>query len=117
MFRVVATEFDAPKEVLRHRELPLRELKPEQVHLKMLFRPVDPSRLIPVTGAYRDRTHLPAVPWCHGVGVVTQVGPAVDERLHCLRVTPGGAEDNWQNRRTNRCTGVSRARDVCFRLA
>ncbi|VDZ88844.1 alcohol dehydrogenase [Lelliottia amnigena] len=59
----------------------------------MLFSPVNASDLIPMTGAYRHRTPLPAVAGYEGVGVVTEGPP------HWLgkRVLPLRGQGTWQN--------------------
>ncbi|WP_370040036.1 alcohol dehydrogenase catalytic domain-containing protein [Sinorhizobium fredii] len=52
---------------------------------------MNPSDLIPVTGAYRARTELPFVPGFEGVGVVRRVGTGVHHLKSGDRVVPIGA--------------------------
>ena len=40
----------------------------------MLVRPINPSDLIPITGAYAHRIPLPNIPGYEGVGIVEDVG-------------------------------------------
>ena len=43
----------------------------------MLVRPINPSDLIPITGAYAHRIPLPNIPGYEGVGIVEDVGAGV----------------------------------------
>ena len=61
----------------------------------MLFSPVNASDLIPITGAYRHRTPLPAVAGYEGVGVVTGA-PASFKHLVGKRVLPLRGQGTWQ---------------------
>lgn len=72
------------------------DLKPDHVLVKMCLSPINPSDLIPVTGAYRHRTQLPFIPGYEGLGIVTHV--LADEYSHLLgrRVIPIGSAGNWQ---------------------
>ncbi|MFU1888403.1 alcohol dehydrogenase catalytic domain-containing protein [Bacillus wiedmannii] len=48
-------------------------LKENEVLVRMLVRPINPSDLIPVTGAYAHRIPLPNIPGYEGVGIVVYV--------------------------------------------
>lgn len=63
----------------------------------MIASPINPSDLIPVTGAYRSRTTLPFIPGFEGVGVVEAVHPDTDPVLIDQRVLPIGSAGGWQN--------------------
>ncbi|MFD2236262.1 zinc-dependent alcohol dehydrogenase family protein [Aureimonas populi] len=63
--------------------------------VRMRASAINPSDLIPVTGAYRHRTALPFVPGYDGVGVVADVGPGVDPAMLGRRVLPLGSAGNW----------------------
>ncbi|WP_244644585.1 zinc-dependent alcohol dehydrogenase family protein [Azorhizobium oxalatiphilum] len=65
------------------------------VLVRMRASTINPSDLIPVTGAYRHRTPLPFVPGYDGVGVVDETGPGVDPALRGRRVLPLGSAGNW----------------------
>jgi len=69
---------------------------PGGVLVRMRLSPVNPSDLIPVTGAYRNRTELPFTPGFEGVGVVTEAGEGVDRAMIGRRVLPLGSAGCWQ---------------------
>jgi NADPH:quinone reductase-like Zn-dependent oxidoreductase len=56
---------------------------------------VNASDLIPITGAYRHRTPLPAVAGYEGVGIVTDA-PASFAHLLGKRVLPLRGQGTWQ---------------------
>jgi NADPH:quinone reductase-like Zn-dependent oxidoreductase len=62
----------------------------------MRLSPINPSDLIPVTGAYQHRSSLPFVSGFEGVGVVTAVGDGVDQAMVGRRVLPLGSPGSWQ---------------------
>ena len=85
--------FGEPESVL---QIELRSPEPlpaGQIRVHMLFSPVNASDLIPMTGAYRHRTPLPAVAGYEGLGVVTD-GP---QHLLGKRVLPLRGQGTWQN--------------------
>ncbi|MER0239657.1 zinc-dependent alcohol dehydrogenase family protein [Fulvimarina sp. MAC8] len=63
--------------------------------MRIVASAINPSDLIPVTGAYRSRTKLPFVPGFDGVGVVSEVGPYAGSELLGRRVLPLGSAGNW----------------------
>jgi len=99
--RVVAHAFGVPEKVLACERVETPIAGSGAVRLRMLLSPVNPSDLIPVTGAYRHRTPLPFVPGFEGVAVIEEVGPGVDAALLGRRVIPVGSEGNWQSRRSH----------------
>ena len=87
--------FGEPDSVLQPENAPLGALAPGQLRVRMLFSPVNASDLIPITGAYRHRTPLPAVAGYEGVGVVTGA-PASFKHLVGKRVLPLRGQGTWQ---------------------
>lgn len=79
--------FGEPETVLQSETAPLGALAPGHLRVRMLFSPVNASDLIPITGAYRHRTPLPAVAGYEGVGIVTDA-PASFAHLLGKRVLP-----------------------------
>ncbi|THK36846.1 oxidoreductase [Ensifer sp. MPMI2T] len=67
-----------------------------EVEIAISLSAINPSDLIPVTGAYSVRTALPFVPGFEGVGVVTRIGPGVRDLKPGDRVVPIGASGLWQ---------------------
>jgi NADPH:quinone reductase-like Zn-dependent oxidoreductase len=62
----------------------------------MINRPVNPSDLIPVRGAYSHRISLPCIPGYEGIGIVEEIGPFVSSELLGQRVLPLRGEGTWQ---------------------
>ncbi|MDY0420995.1 zinc-dependent alcohol dehydrogenase family protein [Enterobacter rongchengensis] len=87
--------FGEPESVLQPETAPLGALAPGQLRVRMLFAPVNASDLIPITGAYRHRTPLPAVAGNEGVGAVTEA-PASFKHLVGRRVLPLRGQGTWQ---------------------
>ena len=77
---IVYDRYGPPAAVLTLKRLPLAPLAGGRVRVRMRYAPVNPSDLIPVTGAYRHRTRLPAVAGYEGLGEVVAApadrGPA-----------------------------------------
>lgn len=88
--------FGEPSEVLCIEEKEVVPPGPGELAVKMLARPINPSDVIPVRGAYPHRTLLPAVPGFEGVGVVQAVGPGVSNQMVGRRVLPLRGENTWQ---------------------
>lgn len=82
-------QYGAPETVLALHHLPLPPLAPGLVRVQMRYAPVNPSDLIPITGAYRHRTTLPSVAGYEGVGVVVEASmrgyPLLGQRVLPLR--------------------------------
>lgn len=96
---VVARRFGAPLEVLRLEDVPTPELGQGEARVRMIASPINPSGLIPVTGAYASRTDLPFVSGFEGVGVVEKVHEAADQALLGRRVLPVGFAGGWQQQK------------------
>lgn len=67
-----------------------------EVEIGISLSAINPSDLIPVTGAYSARTVLPFVPGFEGVGIVTRIGAGVRALKPGDRVIPIGASGLWQ---------------------
>lgn len=48
--------------------------KSDEMVVRTILRPINPSDLIPITGAYAHRTSLPGIPGYEGIGIVEEVG-------------------------------------------
>ena len=66
------------------------------VEIALSLSAINPSDLIPVTGAYSARTTLPFVPGFEGVGTVSRIGAGVTTLKPGDRVIPIGASGLWQ---------------------
>ncbi|WP_202079815.1 zinc-dependent alcohol dehydrogenase family protein [Caldalkalibacillus salinus] len=90
-------QFGDPAEVLKvEKQLNVRPPKQGEVLVRMNARPINPSDLIPITGAYAHRIDVPAVPGYEGIGVVEEVGAGVSKSLLGRRVLPLRGEGTWQ---------------------
>ncbi|TDF98857.1 zinc-dependent alcohol dehydrogenase family protein [Paenibacillus piri] len=88
--------FGQPADVLQLVRRRIREPGPGELRVRMTARPINPSDLIPIRGAYPHRTPLPAIPGYEGVGVVEAVGPFSPSSLLGKRVLPLRGEGTWQ---------------------
>lgn len=87
--------FGNPADVLALEREDARLRPPSAIRVRMLAAPVNPSDLIPITGAYRHRVLPPRVAGYEGVGVVT--GAADGWRaLVGRRVLPLRGPGTWQ---------------------
>lgn len=89
-------EFGSPKDVLRVESKSIEPPKDNEVLVRMLARPINPSDLIPIRGAYSQRISLPNIPGYEGVGIVEDVGPLVSHHFIGKRVLPLRGEGTWQ---------------------
>jgi len=86
-------KFGQPEQVLALEHSPLAPRAAGILRVQMRYSPVNPSDLIPVTGAYRHRVTPPRVAGYEGVGVVFEAdNPALIGR----RVLPLRGEGTWQ---------------------
>lgn len=76
-------EYGKPNEVLYLEEQPIPELKPEEVLIKLLASPINPSDIGSILGKYGTLRHLPTTAGLEGVGEIVEVGSAV------THLTPG----------------------------
>ena len=100
MLRLAADTFRPPYQVLFLRSADKPPLERGQVLVRMRASSINPSDLIPVTGAYRHRTALPFIPGFEGVNVVADVGEGIDPMLIGRRVLPLGTAGCWQSWKT-----------------
>lgn len=76
-FQLIYNDYGDPREVISHRIVELKPLKENEVLVKMLMAPINPSDINMVEGTYFIRPSLPAIPGNEGVGEVVEVGSAV----------------------------------------
>lgn len=90
-------EFGEPASVLTVTETTVEPPASDEVLVRMLARPINPSDLIPIKGAYAHRIPLPTIPGYEGVGIVEDVGTNVNKNLIGQRVLPLRGEGTWQD--------------------
>lgn len=90
------SEFGSPELVIKMKKMLIPQLGSTEVLVEMLIFPINPSDLIPVTGAYAHRTKLPSTLGYEGVGVIKEVGEGVDKQLIGTRVLPLKGSGTWQ---------------------
>jgi len=88
--------FGRPEDVLRVEERTIDPPREGEVLVRMKLRPINPSDLIPITGAYAHRISLPDIPGYEGVGMVEAVGAGVSPQMLGQRVLPLRGEGTWQ---------------------
>src|SRR5205085_3947186 len=98
---IVFERFGEPGEVLQVRDVPRPDPGKNQVRVRMLASPINPSDLMVVRGRYGRLPTLPATPGFEGVGIIEAVGPGLLRLLRGLK--PGrrvavlnGTGGNWQ---------------------
>ncbi|MDY7043287.1 zinc-dependent alcohol dehydrogenase family protein [Virgibacillus sp. M23] len=89
-------EFGNPQEVLKVEYKDIQPPKENEVLVRMVARPINPSDLIPIRGAYSHRISLPNIPGYEGVGIVENVGSLLSQNLIGKRVLPLRGEGTWQ---------------------
>ncbi|WP_282935267.1 zinc-dependent alcohol dehydrogenase family protein [Paenibacillus sp. RC67] len=90
------TRFGNPVDVLQVQYKEVERPGPGELLVQMAARPINPSDLIPISGAYAHRIALPMVPGYEGVGIVTEVGPNVSSSILGKRVLALRGEGTWQ---------------------
>jgi len=93
---LIYEEFGKPDEVIKVVERVYPAILPDETIVQMLMVPINPSDLIPATGAYAHRIKLPAVVGYEGVGRVKEVGSPLYEHLLGKLVLPLKNEGTWQ---------------------
>lgn len=96
MLRAVVRAFGDPRQVIGLEEVERSAPDPGDVEIRIRHAAINPSDLIPVTGAYRSRTTLPFVPGFEGVGEIVRCGDGVADLSVGQRVLPIGASGLWQ---------------------
>lgn len=73
-------------------------LQPNQIRVRMICAPINPSDLIPITGAYRHSVQPPQIAGYEGVGTVIEAGTNdAARRLLGRRILPlRGGSGTWQ---------------------
>lgn len=96
MRSTLVSQFGDPRQVIALVDAERVPPGPGEVEIALSLAAINPSDLIPVTGAYSARTTLPFVPGFEGVGTVTRVGTGVTTLTPGDRVIPIGASGLWQ---------------------
>ncbi len=107
--RAIVRQYGAPQAVIALEQSARPAPDPDDIEMRIVRAAINPSDLIPVTGAYRARTTLPFVPGFEGIGIVTRCGAAVTGFRPGDRVLPIGASGLWQQhllRPANWCFAV-----------
>jgi NADPH:quinone reductase-like Zn-dependent oxidoreductase len=89
-------DFGSPLDVLKVENKSIEPPNDNEVLVRMLARPINPSDLIPIRGSYSHRISLPNIPGYEGVGIVEDVGASVSQSLIGKRVLPLRGEGTWQ---------------------
>ncbi|WP_144548829.1 zinc-dependent alcohol dehydrogenase family protein [Peribacillus simplex] len=89
-------EFGNPQKVLKVENKFIQSPSEGEVLVRMTTRPINPSDLLPIRGAYSHRIPLPSIPGYEGIGIVEEVGPSVSKELIGKRVLPLRGEGTWQ---------------------
>lgn len=89
-------EFGDPQKVLQVIRKRIEPPASGELLVQMLHRPINPSDLLPIRGAYAHRIPLPSIPGYEGVGVVVEVGSSVSTQWIGRRVLPLRGEGTWQ---------------------
>lgn len=89
-------DFGSPLDVLKVENRSIDPPNDNEVLVRMLARPINPSDLIPIRGSYSHRISLPNIPGYEGVGIVEDVGAFVSQNLIGKRVLPLRGEGTWQ---------------------
>ncbi len=103
----LVANYGRPEDVIRLASLPRPAVEPGMIEIAVERAAINPSDLIPVTGAYSNRTVLPFVPGFEGVGTISRVGAEVTGFKPGDRVLPLGASGLWQ-------TTLQRPAEWCF---
>lgn len=93
---LIFNKFGNPQEVLKVEYKDIQPPKENEVLVRMAARPINPSDLLPIRGAYSHRISLPNIPGYEGVGIVENVGSSVSQSLIGKRVLPLRGEGTWQ---------------------
>ncbi|MGH6805667.1 MAG: alcohol dehydrogenase catalytic domain-containing protein, partial [Ensifer adhaerens] len=96
MRSTLVSQFGDPRQVIALVDAERKPPGPGEVEVALSLAAINPSDLIPVTGAYSARTTLPFAPGFEGVGTVTRVGTGVETLKPADRVIPIGASGLWQ---------------------
>lgn len=95
MHQVLVRQFGNPQAVCEFAPQTRQEMPERGVRVQMIARPINPSDLIPITGAYRSRLLPPFVPGFEGVGRVIETGAQTTGFTVGDRVLPLGKNGTW----------------------
>lgn len=95
MKQVLVRQFGDPQAVCEAVPQVREDLPAQAVRVRMIARPINPSDLIPITGAYRSRLSPPFVPGFEGVGQVVEIGAGAAGFAVGDRVLPLGRIGTW----------------------
>lgn len=90
------SRFGEPLDVLELKSKQMRPPEEGKILVRMKTRPINPSDLIPIRGAYSHRIMLPNIPGYEGVGEVIEIGKGVPASLAGRRVLALRGEGTWQ---------------------
>lgn len=88
--------FGSPQDVLVVENKSIEPPTHNEILVRMVARPINPSDLIPIRGSYSHRISLPNIPGYEGIGIVEDVGASVSQSLIGKRVLPIRGEGTWQ---------------------
>jgi NADPH:quinone reductase-like Zn-dependent oxidoreductase len=88
--------FGEPADVLTIADLATPQPGPNEVLVRMRVRPINPSDVFMIRGAYGIKPSLPATPGLEGMGVVEALGDDVTQFQVGQRVVPLQANGTWQ---------------------
>lgn len=77
--------FGEPAEVLQLDDAPMPEPGRNQVRVRMIMSPINPSDLLYVRGRYGRQPNFPVSPGFEGVGVIDHTGPGLLKRIRGLK--------------------------------
>ncbi len=86
-------QFGEPEQALTLETTRLPPLSPGMLRVRMLYAPINPSDLIPITGAYSHRVIPPRIAGYEGVGIVEQ---ADEPEWLGKRILPLRGDGTWQ---------------------
>ncbi|ETS83616.1 hypothetical protein PFICI_05492 [Pestalotiopsis fici W106-1] len=95
-YQAIIHSFGAAEDVVDLQLAELPALARDKVRLRILARPINPSDIVTISGAYSGRTTLPFVPGFEAVGVVEECGDDVLSLPQGTRVVPLRSAGAWQ---------------------
>lgn len=96
MRSTLVSQFGDPRQVIALVDAERPAPAAGEIEVALSLAAINPSDLIPVTGAYSARTSLPFVPGFEGFGTVARIGAGVTSLKAGDRVIPIGASGLWQ---------------------
>ena len=102
----VCVGLDQPLEIL---DIGIDKPHAEEVRVRMLASPINPSDLLYVSGQYGQQARLPATPGFEGVGVVEAAGPTVlrGERIVLWLLEDEPSISGARRRARAKCAGAA----------